>query len=99
MSDAVAEPVERFRIHRDADDLIRRRFVNRASLRRGVTRREAGDWYDNELTVAQMVAAASAVGMALPAVGGPFADWLANVDWDKLFEFIVKLIELFGKFA
>lgn len=91
--------VEGFRVHADADDVVRRRFITRASLRRGVTRRSAGEWYDNELTDAQMASVAASVGFALLPVGGSFADWLASIDWEKLFEFIFKLIEMFMAFA
>lgn len=97
MSPAI--PVEGFRLHADADDVIRRRFITRAALRRGVTRRAAGEWYDNELTDAQMFSTAASVGLVLVPVGGAFADWLANIDWDKLFAFIFKLIEMFMAFA
>lgn len=89
-------------VHPGAHSVIRRLFAGAAHRRnRSVSRAEALEWYDSSVSTAMLMGVAAEAGVEMPLAGmteGAFIDWLKTVDWQKVFEIVMKLISIFMMF-
>ncbi len=82
------------RPHRLLKAFVRNRVVAGAVHQTGKTWDECAKAYDGKVDNPTLMGAFAAEGVEAPTVGGSFADWLASVDWAKVFDVIAKLIAL-----
>ncbi len=90
-----AEPVTAGpRPHRLLKAFVRNRVVSAAAHQTIKPWGDVAAAYDGKVDTATLMGAFAEAGVDVPLVGGSFSDWLASVDWSKVFDVIAKLIAL-----
>jgi len=92
---AVSAEVESPESQRSERRIYRQLGVNIRNVRKVMKQLKADG--DVDMKDAEAVADAVQTELVMAQAGNPKIDW-GNIDWDKLFEFIMKIVALFLKF-